>query len=321
MRPTESPGRPWALVLLLLAGTAGAETFQLPAAMDTYTRSNLPDNIFGGEARIRVQTWGNMTGFLAFDVAIPARFEARTATLTLHIQQVGRVGTIEVRKVDSAWDEFALTGRQLPPLGPVATEFSVAPGDVVVEVDITDLVNELLVNRDELASIALVPRNVNAWFRSRTSGFEPILTIETRPATGVLTWPKIDCPCDSFFNRAMTVYTSAGGSLTSPEDSRNPPGFFQCDEKHPVTNDRGDVEYIETVAYRGDLSTDVSVWLNVFGDEDRVPDNRYSCSTSVLSEVSADLLYNRSLSDLSKAEYEACVVSAVDMCRDWKLRN
>jgi hypothetical protein len=203
----------------------------------------------------------------------------------------------------------------MPALGAELTRFNVAKGNSVVIVDITAVVNELLAGRldeDTLGfdfGIALVPHTVNVWFKSLESGSPATLTIETGP---IQPWPKVACPCDQYFNRAMSVYSSLGGSLASPSDPRNPPGDMACDILRPITNDRGGLEYIETSVVRVDSVN--NAWLQLYVSED----NDRTCSAIANSEpFPAAVRYSRRLAGLSEEEYLACVVSAYDVCRDW----
>jgi hypothetical protein len=164
---------------------------------DTYTRSNTASSNYGTDAIVRIQNWGDMTGFLRFDFASFTSDSAATATLRAHVDDVKKSGPVSVHKVLGDWDEATLTENNKPALGPALSAFGVSTGDdgEVIQIDVTDIVNQLLADPANDYGIALAPDNVNFWLDSRESG-NAIEIVATPAGPPSNTAPQVDVGSD-----------------------------------------------------------------------------------------------------------------------------
>jgi len=191
---------------------------------DSYTRSNTANVNYGNEPIVRIQSWGNMTGFIRFDLSSYAPGSSvASATLRVSVSEVRKSGTVNIRKVLGDWNELTLTENNKPARGAVSSSFSVSPADNGrnIEVDITLLFNQLLTNPGNDFGIALTPDNVNVWINSRENGAPAqILVVITGSPSN--TAPQINSGID----QSVNLPNSANLSATVLDDGLpNPPGM------------------------------------------------------------------------------------------------
>lgn len=112
------------LVLGLASAPAAHAVTNVSVAADAYSRSDRPNNNYGGTNRI-VAAAGSSTdhGFLRFDVQLAAGTTVTKATLRVHAQsQSGSTG-VSLRDVsNTTWGERTLTWNNEPPLGSVVDQ-------------------------------------------------------------------------------------------------------------------------------------------------------------------------------------------------------
>lgn len=180
-----------ALCLALLAYSAAASGQQFDATADTYTRTNAPAENFGTEALVRVQPWGDMYGFVKFDLDPLAGARAASAVLVLTVDDVKAAGNLRVHKALGAWGETSLTRNNQPLVGPmVATApLTLADDGREVLVDVTVLVNEWLLQPATDFGLVLTQGGANAWIRSRESATPArlLVSLDSAPRTLAVT--------------------------------------------------------------------------------------------------------------------------------------
>jgi hypothetical protein len=195
----------------------------LDTQADSYTRSNTASVNYGADTVLRVQNWGNMTGFIRFDLSSFAPGSSvSAATLRIGVFDVKLAGTVNIHKVLGNWSEFALTENNKPALGPIAASFFTSASDEGqnIEIDVTALFNQLLASPVNNFGIALAPADVNAWFDSREGGTPAEIIVESGgPPTN--TAPQVNAGND------RTVTLAAGANLlgnVNDDGLPNPPG-------------------------------------------------------------------------------------------------
>ncbi len=154
-------------------GPVDPTQYEFPSLGDSTTQKNRPDSNFGDESIVRVQKWADLTGFAKFDLTtFPVGVTAASAYLELNIDAVGLDGDITVHKVLNQWQEQTLTQNNKPAIGAVANTFHIDKSDAgsVLRVDITSLFNQLLADPAQNFGVALAPKTVNAWIKSRETG-------------------------------------------------------------------------------------------------------------------------------------------------------
>jgi hypothetical protein len=190
---------------------------------DTYTRNNAASSNFGADSLVRVQPWGDTTGFADFDLSgFPTGSTVANATLRVAVDTVKVSGDVQLRRVLGDWQEFSLTRNNQPALGPVFSTFSVDSNDEgkVLALDVTGLVNALLADRAKDYGLALTQSGANVWFDSREGGIPMTLTVE---AGG----PVANAPPTVNAGNDMTVALPDGASLSASiadDGLPNPPG-------------------------------------------------------------------------------------------------
>lgn len=252
------------------------------AAQDSFTRDNSRNTNYGSETLVRVQNWGNSTGFVRFDLSsYPSGSAVGSATLEIHVDTVKLSGNVTVHKVLGGWDELTLTHANKPALGPVVTSFNVTSGNSgqTVPVDITTLFNQLLADPSRNFGIALNRGNVNLWISSRESG-SPI-TIRTGSSTAML-----NAVADNFTTLADTtlngdVIADNGNGTDSPGQ---PPTTAQL-MSSPANGQLGWIgdgtfEYIPNTGFSGSDSFSYSL-LDSSGSTSNIAQARISVGSAV----------------------------------------
>lgn len=188
------------LLLLMLAAaflTINSSAQTGPIKGDAYTQSSTPNQNFDPNANLRVASGINT--YLKFDLStLPpgtSGNDVAKVTLRLWVNTVTTAGSLDVRRVTSAWDESTVTANSAPTMG--STDASGAAVTALddshfVTVDITALVkdwlNGLLANNG-LALLANAA-NTNIRFDSKENGqtsHEPRMEIILKGPKG-LNW-------------------------------------------------------------------------------------------------------------------------------------
>ncbi|RLA59706.1 MAG: hypothetical protein DRR04_07780, partial [Gammaproteobacteria bacterium] len=208
---------------------AQATTLPLPQAVnfpvmqDSYTRENTAGTNYGADNIIRIQNWGNMTGFVRFDLSsFPAGSTVSSAILRLSVDDVKKSGTVSIHKVLSNWDELTLTENNKPALGAALAGLTVLPinDGQIIEADVSDLVSLLLADPGNDFGLALTPDNVNLWIDSREGGpaMELIVNLGGPPSN---TAPQVNAGNDQ--SVILPAAANLSGSVND-DGLPNPPG-------------------------------------------------------------------------------------------------
>lgn len=161
-------------VTVTVLDSSGPQSFE--ANQDTFVRDSTAGGAntnFGSDALVRVQSWGNGTAFVRFDLSsFPAGTVVSSAQLIISADDVKRSGIVTVHKVLGAWQELSLTDNNKPALGPETMSFNVSTSDggEDIQIDITDVFNQLIADPGNDYGIAMAPNGVNLWINSRESG-------------------------------------------------------------------------------------------------------------------------------------------------------
>ncbi|HNP35347.1 MAG TPA: DNRLRE domain-containing protein [Woeseiaceae bacterium] len=194
----------------------------ISAGADTYTRRNAASANFGTDSIVRVQPWGNATGFVRFDLsAFPAGSTVASATLHAAVDDVKVVGGVQLHRVLGPWQEFALSYNNQPALGPVAASLTVDKNDKgeILNIDVTNLVNALIADPANDHGIAFTQDGANVWFDSREGGIPMLLTINAGgPVTNAP--PSVNAGADTSI--ALPNVLSLAGKVTD-DGLPNPP--------------------------------------------------------------------------------------------------
>ncbi len=155
-----------ALLTVLLLGVSLISTLsqaQLPPSEDTFVSVTKSSTSYGGNATLAVQSKGNATTFVRFDLSsMPAAItaaEINKATLRLFVSGITSAGTMDVYEITSDWGEGTVTYNTSPTLGPVIAQGVNIPLSSLnnfVTVDITAALQAWVSNPSSNFGIALV---------------------------------------------------------------------------------------------------------------------------------------------------------------------
>ena len=122
-------------------------------------------------------------------------------------------------------------------------------------------------------------------------------------------WPEIECTCDEYYSRAMTIYSSLGGKLV-PYSGSDAESTVTCD----IDNLRKDVVF--TTNFLGDQAGQ-SVNLRVKTSWDQISESS-ECSARVSANFGPQgSIYSRiGGGDPRDVDVEACWASVIDLCTE-----
>lgn len=202
------------VLILLLPGLVQAAL--LPLTDDTYVFAGDPDSGFGTSTKIVVTSWGPHIGLAQFDLSSVSGTTIDSATLSVRIQDLKKGGSLDLHRVNGAWDEDTLTFNTLPLIDAAPlVSVPVTAGDVgnALSVDITDLVQDWLDGSVANHGIALMSNSINVRLDSKeTAGGQP-MQIEVVESGGPLV---IDVPSgdvEALIEAIDTANSSGGPTL------------------------------------------------------------------------------------------------------------
>jgi hypothetical protein len=201
---------------LLVAGVLAclplvSNAVELRATGDTFTDATVSErNVNKGALRtVRVRGAANeQLGLIQFNPSQIAQDAIRPAMLRLLVEKVTGNTTVTVHRVDGAWGERTVTHNTRPPITSSGfVSFTVTAADVgqVIEVEISELMEQWRANPSANFGLALRGIGAGVFFVAREGGAAPTLTFDTRP-------PEND--------NEVTVAKS-GGDYTNPVDAAN----------------------------------------------------------------------------------------------------
>lgn len=166
------------LLIVVLAGLALPKPAcaQLPLTDDSFTNSNQPGINFGGDTNLKVQ--GSPTKRVYIRISLsglpPGTMgsQVSSATLALFPNTVNSVGTFDLFRVTSSWNEGSITFNNAPTLAGTAdvSGVSVTTTNAFVSVDVTALVRNWVDGVLPNNGVALVPSagsSINVFFDSK----------------------------------------------------------------------------------------------------------------------------------------------------------
>lgn len=149
------------LSVLFLSFFAHAQTV-ITAAEDTYVVSTNPDYIYGTTPRLWTSDDAQSTTFVKFETA-GLTGPVSSAILTLDVSAVRNPpATLQAQLIYDPWDETSVTYNSGTTYGPTSSDPVVANiGQMTVDFDVTDIVNDWLVSGTANNGIAIVTQSTN----------------------------------------------------------------------------------------------------------------------------------------------------------------
>ena len=200
-----------ACVVLISRGAARAGVSTLSAVADAYVRADKARSNFGKATGIRVDRDPVATGFVRFQVSVPAGETVTQATLKVFPMESSGSGFSVHRVADNSWSETTINYSNAPRVGSRVAASGAYSGDAYVSVDVTSLVAgsgdvSLALTRDSTSS--------NTYSSREAASNRPQLVVEKAPAPPVSSAETIvyalgDGADGSTTSRALADYVKA----------------------------------------------------------------------------------------------------------------
>ena len=204
-----------AILAVAVGGSAGAAGSTVAPVADSFVRSTQPGANFGTSTSIELGGKAASSGYLRFEVSVPAGETVTSATLRLYATQNKASGFTVHRVADDGWGETAVTYSNAPPIGTQVASSGSYAKNAYVAVDVTPAVTG-----SGPVSLALKrsAKTVNTFNSREAASNRPQLIVESAPAqpAGTVVYALGDGADGSTPSRELADYVKA----------RNPDRFF-----------------------------------------------------------------------------------------------
>ena len=130
-----------AAALLSTTRTAGAATSTLTPVADAHVRSDRAASNFGAASGLLLDGRPVASGYLRFDVSVPAGESVTRATLRVFATKKANAGFTVHGVSDNGWGETAITYANAPAIGAQVAASGPQSANAYVSVDVTPLVS------------------------------------------------------------------------------------------------------------------------------------------------------------------------------------